>query len=55
MKFSIIAGSHRKKSQSVKVGEFLKKELEKDSEVFLLDLGENPLPVWDDSFWDDDP
>ena len=55
MKFSIIAGSQRSESQSARIAAYLEKELTRDSEVYLLDLGKNPLPVWDDSFWDNDP
>lgn len=56
MKIAIIVGSHRPKSESLKVGNFVQKELETlNSESYLLDLGENSLPLWDESIWENDP
>lgn len=55
MKISIIAGSHRKNSQSLKVANFLSKILEsKGIEINLFDLGNQPLPLWDPSMWEKD-
>jgi NAD(P)H-dependent FMN reductase len=51
VKFVIISGSHRKSSQSEKVSQFFKGRLgllAKDSEVSVLSLAANPLPLWDD-------
>ncbi|TGL20968.1 NADPH-dependent oxidoreductase [Leptospira yanagawae] len=55
MKISIIAGSHRKNSQSLKVAKFLSNNLESQGkEIQLIDLGTHPLPVWDPSMWEKD-
>lgn len=56
MKIGIIVGSHRKESQSAKVGNFLAQKL-KDMAVqtWTLDLGKTPLPIWQESFWDGGP
>jgi NAD(P)H-dependent FMN reductase len=57
MKISIISGSHRKNSQSLKVAQFVQQTLEAGlcDETFLLSLGEDPLPLWDEGVWDGDP
>lgn len=55
MKFSIIVGSHRKKSQSGKVAEFIRHSIltkTSDDSVFMLDLGGTPLPLWDEGVWE---
>lgn len=52
MKVSIVSGSHRKNSQSQKVARFCKKVLEGEegyTQIEMVDLGETPLPFWDDS------
>ncbi|PJZ83345.1 NADPH-dependent FMN reductase [Leptospira harrisiae] len=55
MKICLVAGSHRKNSQSLKVGKFLVKSLEsKGIETILLDLGGNPLPLWEPGMWEKD-
>lgn len=57
MRFGVIVGSHRKNSQSTKVSKFVLSELKKlhpESTAFVLDLHENPLPLWDESRWADD-
>lgn len=54
MKLGIIIGSHKVQSQSAKVGDFVKNRIDAllpGSEVFLLDLGKTPLPLWDESKW----
>lgn len=58
MKIGIIIGSHREASQSAKVAEAVSECLESIDgcdELFCLDLGGNPLPLWDESVWADDP
>lgn len=57
MKISIISGSHRKNSQSLKVARFVQRTLESSvcDETFLLSLGDDPLPLWDEGVWDDEP
>lgn len=54
MKFSIIIGSHREKSESAKVAHYLEerlKDLKLCDQIYTLDLGGNPLPLWDESVW----
>lgn len=49
MKVGIIVGSHRKKSQSGKVGAFIESVLQKRStETYMLSLEENPIPLYTD-------
>ena len=57
MKFGVIIGSHRKVSNSAKVGRFMAeaiKRLVPASTVWMFDLGGNPLPLWDESIWTGD-
>ena len=57
MHIAIIAGSHRKDSQSRRVGEYIAKDLTRiDSSVAVdtIDLAGNPLPLWDESVWQGD-
>ncbi len=54
MKYAIVSGSHRSNSQSAKVARFIGKILEREapsSEQFFLDLGNHPLPIWDEGKW----
>ncbi len=56
MKISIISGSHRNPSQSEKVGRYLEKTLANDFddiEPWLYSLADNPLPLWDQTIWED--
>jgi NAD(P)H-dependent FMN reductase len=51
---TLISGSHRKNSQSLKVAEFVKNrlsELHQVHEVNILDLAGNPLPLWSEDVW----
>lgn len=53
MRITLVCGSHRKNSQSLKVTKFLSTVLEKkEIETSILDLGGNPLPIWDPSMWE---
>ena len=57
MHIAIIVGSHRKDSQSSRVGEYIAKDLASiDSSVTVdtIDLAGNPLPLWDESVWQGD-
>lgn len=55
MKLGIICGSGRHNSQSGKIGRYLANEFSaKGHDSWLLDLGENPLPIWDDSIFQGD-
>lgn len=58
MKITIISGSHRDPSQSIKVARHIQQVLlDSDyceaAEVFSL--AGNPLPLWDQGIWEDDP
>ena len=57
MKIAIISGSHRNPSQSLKVAQFIKTTLENEGlcdEAELINLGDNPLPLWEESIWEGD-
>ena len=52
MKYGIIVGSHRSSSESTKVGKYISKQLKKldtNSSATIIDLKDNPLPLWDES------
>jgi NAD(P)H-dependent FMN reductase len=52
MKIGIICGSQRVKSQTSKVGIYIRETLiSQGSDTYFLDLGKDPLPNFDDSFW----
>ncbi len=54
MKISIVTGSHRKDSQSAKVGKHLQKRLlalDLCENAYLLDLGNHEIPFWDEGIW----
>ena len=56
MKISIISGSHRNPSQSEKVARYLEETLGKDFddvEPWVYALADNPLPLWDQTLWED--
>lgn len=56
MKIGIIVGSHRKESQSTKVGRFVERHLQElvaDVEIYFLDLRNNPLPLWQEDMWEE--
>ncbi len=57
MKISIISGSHRNPSQSEKIARYIEtlfKNEFTDIEPFLYTLADNPLPLWDQSVWEND-
>ncbi|MEH6580676.1 MAG: NAD(P)H-dependent oxidoreductase [Halioglobus sp.] len=57
MKIGIICGSHRKQSQTGKVGRHIEKVLLQQGlcdSTWLYDLADNPLPLWDESIWQGD-
>ncbi|MCU0823673.1 MAG: NAD(P)H-dependent oxidoreductase [Leptospira sp.] len=55
MKISLVVGSHRKNSQSLKVANFLTKFLSSEGyDSAIYDLGLNQLPLWDPSAWEKD-
>jgi NAD(P)H-dependent FMN reductase len=57
MRIAIVVGSHRRESQSGRVGRFIAADLARiDSalSVDTIDLAGNPLPMWDESLWQGD-
>ncbi len=51
MHYTIIIWSHRKQSQSTKVGKYIDyvlTQLKDTSETSIIDLRDNPLPLWDE-------
>ncbi len=57
MKISIISGSHRQNSQSIKVAKHIEKTLLESNlsdETYLFSLAGNPIPLWDESIWEGD-
>ena len=57
MKIAIISGSHRNPSQSEKVARHIEKTLQQEHgvETWLYTLADNPLPLWDQSLWENNP
>jgi NAD(P)H-dependent FMN reductase len=58
MKIAIISGSHRDPSQSEKVARHIEKTLQEqnpDMETWLYTLAGNPLPLWDQTLWENNP
>ena len=58
MKMTIVSGSHRKQGQSLKVAKHIEARLLAlglCDETYLLSLSENPIPLWDEAIWDQDP
>jgi NAD(P)H-dependent FMN reductase len=53
MKIAIISGSHRPRSQSGRVANYLAGRLRDahGDRAYVLDLGETPLPLWDPEVW----
>ncbi len=56
MKIGIISGSHRNPSQSEKVARYLENTLAnnfENIEPWVFSLADNPLPLWDQTLWED--
>lgn len=53
MKYTVISGSHRQNSQSLKVSKYLQGRLQEllSLDSSLIKLENNPLPLWDESIW----
>lgn len=54
MNLTIISGSHRPDSQSLKISNYIQERLKKlnlFNEVKILDLSTLNLPFWDEGFW----
>ena len=57
MQIAIVVGSHRKESQSSRVGAYIASDLARiDPSVTVdtIDLAGTPLPLWDESVWQGD-
>lgn len=53
MKIGIISGSHRSPSQSEKVSRYIQQQLHAMGlDSWLFALANNPLPLWDQSVWE---
>jgi NAD(P)H-dependent FMN reductase len=56
MKVAIVSGSHRKESQSSRVASFVAGEVvAANGTPTIISLAQNPLPLWDEGVWSDDP
>lgn len=55
MKITIISGSHRNPSQSEKIARYINSVLNEDNDVdsSVYTLADNPLPLWDQTLWED--
>lgn len=56
MRIGIISGSHRNPSQSEKVARYMADVLSKsfdDVDPWVYALADNPLPLWDQTLWED--
>jgi NAD(P)H-dependent FMN reductase len=55
VKITIISGSHRNPSQSEKVAQHIEQTLQQEHsvETWTYALADNPLPLWDQSLWED--
>lgn len=52
MRIVIISGSHRKKSESARVADYISSELKSNRvENEIVSLAANPLPLWDEGVW----
>ncbi|MCS7237116.1 MAG: NAD(P)H-dependent oxidoreductase [Thermoguttaceae bacterium] len=57
MKIAVICGSHRREAESLRVARYVVRQLNElgVDDVYLLALTNNPLPLWDEGIWEDDP
>lgn len=58
MKICIVSGSHRSDGQSLKVARYIESVMIDQGlceQTFLFSLSDNPLPLWEEAIWDDDP
>lgn len=57
MKISIVAGSHRRESESARVARYVEGVLRRMGvgQTYLLSLSGNPLPLWEEGAWGGDP
>ncbi|MCB1880708.1 MAG: NAD(P)H-dependent oxidoreductase [Gammaproteobacteria bacterium] len=58
MRITIVSGSHRNPSQSIKVARHIQTALQQKQPadtIEIFSLADNPLPLWDQSVWENDP
>ncbi len=56
MQISIISGSHRENSQSEKIARVVASRLQQQAiQTHLVSLANNPIPLWEEAIWNDDP
>jgi NAD(P)H-dependent FMN reductase len=58
MYIAIVIGSHRQASNSAKVSSIVSEILlqqNPDLQISIIDLGKNPLPIWDEKVWENTP
>jgi NAD(P)H-dependent FMN reductase len=56
MKIAIVSGSHRADSQSDRVARYIAQEVERaQGKGDVISLSKNPLPLWDEGVWSNDP
>jgi len=57
MKIAIISGSHRPLGESHRVARYIERQLHDlgVEDIYLFTLADNPLPLWDEGLWGDDP
>lgn len=58
MKITVICGSSRKQAQSLKVSRHIDRVLNEEGlcdESWLYALTDNPMPLWDESIWENNP
>ena len=58
MQITIVSGSHRDPSQSIKVARYIEQTLQQQrlcDQVEIISLAGNPLPLWDQGIWEGDP
>jgi NAD(P)H-dependent FMN reductase len=56
MKITVVTGSHRVQSQSERIGKYLEQQLKALAVTpHLVSLSGNPLPLWDEGVWGNDP
>lgn len=54
MKITVISGSHREQAQTLKVAKVIQRMLGEGicEETYLVNLANNPLPLWDEGVWE---
>ena len=58
MRITIVSGSHRNPSQSMKVARYIQTALQQKQSadtIEIFSLADNPLPLWDQTVWENDP